>query len=384
MELVNATSFPAAYTLGREPSGRESLVVAVKGTYQFPEPGTEPVLAAEQAALVMADTFDGEPGFSSPVYEADFAPVKRRADLLVVGSAHAPDGRPVERLRAGIRVGPVSKLLGVVGDRVWQAGAGGARASRPQPFATMPLSYCRAFGGNDTADPEPKNHSAYLQNPVGVGYHRVSLAGAIDGRPLPNLEEEKKPVTSPTGGYHPMSLGPVGRGWQPRLKFAGTYDEAWLKDVFPFLPADFDAAYYQAAPGDQQGAPLVGGEEVVLLNLTPEGRTAFRLPSVALPVTFFRKGGGHEAVEAQADTLVIEPDLRRFSITWRASLVLRRDLFEVPQILVGRRSRAWWIAHETGKDYFPSLGELVATRASEEAEEAAAAAGVAEGLEAEP
>ena len=58
-------------------------------------------------------------------------------------------------------------------------------------------------------------------------------------------------MTVPWGAYRPMALGPVGRGWRPRLSYAGTYDQHWIDEVFPFLPADFDDRYYQAAPEDQ-------------------------------------------------------------------------------------------------------------------------------------
>jgi len=51
-----------------------------------------------------------------------------------------------------------------------------------------------------------------------------------------------------------MTFGPIGRGWSERLKYAGTYDDDWLENVFPFLPA-----YYQAAPADQQLLYLKGG-----------------------------------------------------------------------------------------------------------------------------
>ena len=86
-----------------------------------------------------------------------------------------------------------------------------------------------------------------------------------------------------------MSLGPIGRGWEPRYKFAGTYDQNWIDNVFPFLPSDFKDAYYQAAPLDQQIDYLRGGEEVVLQNLTPEGYTRFQIPQVQVPVAFFLK-----------------------------------------------------------------------------------------------
>ena len=37
MELLNATRMQAAYTMGTEPSAREHLVVAVKGTFAIPD-----------------------------------------------------------------------------------------------------------------------------------------------------------------------------------------------------------------------------------------------------------------------------------------------------------------------------------------------------------
>ena len=75
-----------------------------------------------------------------------------------------------------------------------------------------------------------------------------------------------------------MGLGVQARKLAARLKHAGTYDQHWLDEVFPFLPADFDDRYYQAAPEDQWLDEPQGGEEVMLVNLTPEGRTSFRLP----------------------------------------------------------------------------------------------------------
>ncbi len=66
MNLINATKMQAGYTMGIEPSGREQLVVVVKGTFNIPRKGEEPKLAEEQIPLIAADEFTGEPGFSSP------------------------------------------------------------------------------------------------------------------------------------------------------------------------------------------------------------------------------------------------------------------------------------------------------------------------------
>lgn len=371
MDLLNATGMQAGYTLGTEPSGREHLVVAVKGTFAFPEKGEAPHLAEEQVPLVEADTFTGEPGLSAPIYEADYAPRKPRCDVLLNGSAHAPGGKPATRVQVGLLVGTFNKSFDVVGDRVWQASALRADPGPPQPFVTMPITYDRAFGGCDNFHPDESKHSAFMANPVGRGYHKQLAAKLVDGTPVPNTEERGKPVRAPDKVYRPMSFGAVGRGWEPRYKLAGTYDEKWLKEVFPFLPADFDDAYFQSAPMDQQIATPRGGEQVALLNLTPEGRTAFRLPAVEVPVVFFRKRGDQEERQAVLDTIVIEPDQRRLMMTWRTSLPLKRNMFEIVQVLAGRMSRGWWWARELGKEYYPSLGAMVRARRAEreEAEE---------------
>lgn len=84
MELFNATKMQAGYTMGMAPDGCESLVVVVKGTFRFPERfDQEPALADEQVPLVMADTFEGEPGFSAPVYESEFPPKEPKCDVLL-------------------------------------------------------------------------------------------------------------------------------------------------------------------------------------------------------------------------------------------------------------------------------------------------------------
>ncbi|MCF6212368.1 MAG: DUF2169 domain-containing protein, partial [Gammaproteobacteria bacterium] len=156
--------------------------------------------------------------------------------------------------------------------------------------------------------------------------------------------------------------------WEPRYKLAGTYDQNWVDDVFPFLPADFNDAYYQAAPLDQQIDHLKGNEMVELINLTPNGRIAFCLPKKEIPIVFFLKKGGREERQAVADTLVIEPDLKRFTLTWRVQLPLKKNMFEIPQVLVGKKSRGWWRARDLGKTYYPSLAHLAKKKKAEASE----------------
>jgi hypothetical protein len=295
----------------------------------------------------MADTFTGEPGLSAPVHEVDFAPRKHRCDVLLNGSAYAPDGRPTTRVEVGLRVNGMAKSFSVVGNRHWQSGLRGVAASSPERFSVMPISYDRAFGGVDNRHEDPSKHGAFMRNPVGTGFHKDLRHEWVDGALMPNTEEPGRPVNSPTSDrYLPMSFGPIGRSWDPRYKYAGTYDDKWLKEHFPFLPPDFKQEYYQAAPLDQQVPHPQGGEEIRLVNLSPDGDVGFTLPVFDAPVHFFPRKGERENGTLVLDTIVLEPDRRRFMLTWRATRPLKKSMFEVAQVLVGRKPGAWWVARE--------------------------------------
>jgi hypothetical protein len=348
MELINATRMVAGYNMGLEPSGRELLVVVIKGTFRFPqagEPSTHFALHEKQLPLVMADTFTGAPGLSAPVYEVDFAPRKPSCDILLLGSAYAPHGRPATRVDVGLRVGQWSKSFTVVGPRQWDCGLATLRATSPEPFVSQPVSYDVAFGGTDLLHEDPAQHAAYMGNPAGRGFHKHLRKEWVDGKPLPFTEERGQGVTDPNGKYRPMSFGPVGRGWEPRSKLAGTYDDEWLEKHFPFLPPDFNEGYFQAAPADQQ-VPLDffndGPVEVTLSNLTPDGFTQFTIPSLTAPVHVFPKRGEREDYTATLDTVLIEPDLQRFSLSWRLARPLKKSMHEIAQVMVGKKGREWW------------------------------------------
>jgi hypothetical protein len=360
MQLVNKTPMVAAFTLAFEPDGRELLVVAIKGTYAFPDhDDAELELCDQQIPLVAADEFTGEPGVSAPRCETDFAPRKPRCDVLLNGSAYAPDGRPTDRVTVGMRVGNLIKSFDVVGSRVWLSNLMTVGITRPEPFTQQPISYDVAFGGVDRTNPDPAKHRWYSLNHAGMGYCESSSTDDLHHRPPPRTEETRKPVVSPRGKYRPMAFGSIGRAWEPRYKLAGTYDQAWIDSRAPFWPEDLDWRYFQAAPADQQTDYLVGGEEVVLLNVSARGVERFSLPRVELPVLLVHQQGRDMVAEPVADTLLLEPDLRRLTITWRVSHPLRRNLFELKEVVVGeRRGRdPDWV-----KPRYASLGEYIRSR----------------------
>jgi hypothetical protein len=130
----------------------------------------------------------------------------------------------------------------------------------------MPLNYGYAFGGTRLyLKGKETRIDAFEKNLIGTGYNQES--SLLDTLALPNLEAINKPITQPDYPYEPMALSAVARNWLPRRKYAGTYDAHWQKEIFPFLPKDFDERYFQCAPLDQQIDYPQGGEDVVFLHL---------------------------------------------------------------------------------------------------------------------
>src|SRR5690606_15595879 len=134
-------------------------------------------------------------------------PWKPRADVLLIGSAHAPGGKPVTTLPVSLKVGRIEKKLGIIGNRIWKGKRLlGVTASDPEPFTTMPITWERALGG-------PKDK----RNPVGCG------RDGADGRPLPNIEIPGKLIHGPGDRADPAGFGPLSPTWSPRCDRMGTY-----------------------------------------------------------------------------------------------------------------------------------------------------------------
>ncbi|MGX8009530.1 DUF2169 family type VI secretion system accessory protein [Mesorhizobium sp. ORM8.1] len=352
MQIWNQMGYPHEYTTATDVAGHEHIVVIVKGTFDFPSAlGGTVRKSAQQVPLVMADILTGTPGFSATLWESDFAFRKPRCDVIVNGLAYAPGGRPAVRVPVGIKVGNWSKLFEVVGHREWRAVGPVFTATAPAPFLKLPISYDVAWGGVDRLDPEDKLPASYKYNPMGTGWSRARNQRFIPGLRLPNTQAVGEEIRSPFGDYKPMSFGPMGRGWPGRIEYGGTYDENWMKNIFPFLPPDFDDRYFQMAPPDQQIDYPHGGEDVQLVNLTPEGRLGFQLPSTALSMTLFKQQ--HRVFDASVlpDTLLVDAENRRFSMVWRISHRIQRMILEFTECWVGPPSESMLRAMDRGKEY---------------------------------
>jgi hypothetical protein len=311
--LFNQTPYAAERNWTRDKHGVHWWIVAVRATFDLARDGRVS-LADEQLPPVLAPEYFGEPGKSSLRYDSDLLAAKPATDLLLLVNAHAPAGRAVPTVPVGLRVGPLQKQLLVHGERVYRSGVTGLTTSAPEPFITRPIRYELAFGGIDLSDSDPRNHRIDERNPVGRGLARRTAQ--LADRPAHAIEY---PGANPASSG-PAGFGPIDSAWLPRRALAGTYDERWERTKKPLLPDDFDPAYALSSPTDQRLAtPLVGGERVELVNMTPQGRLVIELPRISLAFAS-RFGSRRKPHPPKLATVLIEPEEQRLSLVWQSTL----------------------------------------------------------------
>ncbi|HEY6556234.1 MAG TPA: DUF2169 domain-containing protein [Polyangiaceae bacterium] len=333
--VTNRTPYAVGRVWGRTKEGVHEWIVAVKATFDIAPNGTL-ALADEQEAPLLLPQFHGEDGASSLRYDADLVAPKPTTDVLVNGTAYAPHGRPSSDFFVSLRVDRVHKVVRVLGDRTWEQGVRGARASKPEPILQAPIVYERAYGGWDTTDPDPRRQKMDARNPVGRGV--VIDETLRTGRPLHNFEYPDQP---------PEKAGPAGFGaiaghWSPRLELQGTYDEEWHARRKPLLPADWDPRSLLSAPPDQQAPThLRGGETVELVNLTPGGFLKLELPKIYLAFTTrFGLMNGRRSQEhrSRLATVIVEPDRPRLILVWSSSLLCHEQVDYLDETIVQEKA----------------------------------------------
>src|SRR5439155_1728295 len=155
-------------------------------------PEGHPMLAQE---TLRGDVFDDDDDEQTGecTYASDFADFKPQADVMLRGTCYTPRKERVVECPVRFGVGAWSKILRIVGHRVWMdriVGIGPAM-SDAVPFDTMPINDKHAFGG-----PE------YELNRAGRGYKT---------RELPNVEQPDDLIQSRTDKPIPAGFGP----WSP-------------------------------------------------------------------------------------------------------------------------------------------------------------------------
>lgn len=267
---------------------KTTVLLVVKATFEL----TDEVctLASEQVPCLGEVPWDDGGSLRT---EGDYALIKPEGEWYLTGTACAP--APATIVPVTVRVGELQKRLAVWGDRRWQRGLLGSRPSEPEPFTSMPLRWERSFGG-----------PAFEANPVGRGIEAVETATG-PALMLPNIEGPAHPIVSREARPAPAGMFAIPGTWPARAARTGTYDELWKRSRWPFLPKDFDFAFYNCAPADQRRQGFWRGDEVLELSgLSPtRPRIATRLPGLRARVFIEPASASNATLHSRRELLAL-------------------------------------------------------------------------------
>ncbi len=325
MDLINLSPVPARVLVTTDPVGAERIgMLVAKATFSLTG-GSQPHLDADVAEPILDDDVMATDG----LLPGDL--VTRRdpsMEVILLGQATAPEGRPVARSTVSLAVGRFRREIAVFGERHWVRRWGRLTISDPDPFTSVPLCWSRAFGGRATvwldrkatievADPINCRGRGFDPRPLAQGLCRH--LNAPDGypvvpscRPLPNLEDPRRLICHPDQQPVPACWATVPRdvgvgmlGTMYALEAGSEVDpnQAMLGMLYRCHPA-------WVLP------PLARAVEVRWSGLGPAGGAGFRLPALRVLADAV-VGEQHSTLELRPQVLVLRPDVGRFHLTYR-------------------------------------------------------------------
>lgn len=334
---------------GQNDAGEHVFSVIVKRSYRLTSRGGVERRETDHPLRLIDEYYDdGDPETSTVRHESEVAPYKPATDVVVIGKAYAPHGRPTEHMRVTVRVGDTRKVLAVTGDRTCRFRISGAlpEFTDPEPFAEMEIRYERAYGGHDERS-IPDIPFIYPRNGLGAGVVLRNVKESVDGLTLPNIEDPDDLLTperlfiGEPERWHlqplPQGLGWRQRSWYPRSALLGSYppflDAGTVtpEERMGLLLEDHVALAKQSrlkpmvawfGNGASLGLmipDLRGDEPVTLTGLAPDGPIEFTLPGDA-PRVALDIGLGVQEPAPRLHTVSIRADDREIDMIWRAAV----------------------------------------------------------------
>ncbi|AOJ11956.1 DUF2169 family type VI secretion system accessory protein [Burkholderia mayonis] len=231
MEFSNHTPFPALAFESFAPDGASFHTVVLRQTFELRNGSL--ILAQTQKPLATSDRFHGEPNQSSVAEESDLAPYKPSCDVLINGTAYAPQGRLLPRFVAGVRIvsAPIrsdedagvlttkvllDRRLAVTGQRYFARRSllvrsvnrlvkigtlgivrpGDWKLTSAEPIAQLPIRYEYAWGGQCRVD---------AQN---AAVKRVPKASRLDDeQQAAHPDQENIPIAHTICEDNPIGMG---------------------------------------------------------------------------------------------------------------------------------------------------------------------------------
>ncbi|MDI1475990.1 DUF2169 domain-containing protein [Polyangium sp. y55x31] len=315
VRVTSRGPFDVGSRLWRDERGSLVVTVIAKATYTF-APGDAAPLDVPVPLQEEDGHWDDDPTRSVHA-PSDFAPFKPRAEVIIVGSAYAPEGRPARSIAARIVVGSVDKTIEAWGPRRFRADGSVEEAPLQTRFS---LRYEYAAGGPGT------------DNPAGIDLSRSALLGPV---PVPQLVPHLHEITSLHEHIPRAGFGPIAAAWPVRAGLLGERERTWLgrSDAFA-LPKTLPRQYFLVAPEDQRlERPLEPNETIIAENLHGK-HPRLRMTLSGLTPYAIVAGSRGEPTRLQGDQLCIDTDRGICTLTFRAQIPLPAGS-DVQVIVVG-------------------------------------------------
>ena len=350
MEITNTTPIVADALLIQNPElGNWILIATAKATFCVEEDGSVGLDRENPLPLLLQDE-ETELGLlprdNLPRWDDAF-------EVILLGKAHAPNGKPVPQMDVSIAIDKQKRRLRVFGDRAWSGSGAEAQITRPQPFTEMPLTYERAFGGTCEVliDRESPIDIADPNNPAGRGIdpgpaiqHLTKTLNPPKGYPqyqgirlLPNVEHPMRLIARWEDAPLPASFAAVPLSTALHMNRAIDIKEGetpTLEDP-PFTAAIFHRAHPECV------MPLPMPDATVRLEgVTPGGQLEFNLPQIQV-FADFQFGTETGTMPLVPHMLVLLPEEMRLYIVYRNRMY--RDLSDADERGVRIRLEKGWL-----------------------------------------
>ncbi len=334
--LLNHTPFPAHAGFLRDHTGQSWWQIWIKGTFAIGH-DRAPSFVADQIPLNLGPAYADDDPAGLMVADTDLAHHKPRVDLTLHVEATPERDAPRD---LSFQMGKWLKVVRLCPPQTYAGWRGAARIDPDQKAAPVTLDWQIAAGGSD--------HDA---NPLGMGQDRPA-----------QLIYPDDTLTQKTIPARAAALGPIPPHWAPRSQYGGTYDAAWERTRAPMLPADFDPAFWQVAPQDQQlDRDALADDPLVISGIDGAKEVrSYALPRLDLDLQTKIGSTWHHAT-AELQTLHLDLVNDRATVTYAARWPLAHTAADVDiarsVVMLGRRNT-----------YRVSKADLAAYRSNAEGE----------------
>lgn len=305
LKVISQPNVSAAAFMWRSDERSRYLTVVAKATFDL-EPQRSP-LSDETEAL---RGFDPQ---SVDDVDSDRVPYKVRSEVIVTGSAHAPDRKPTNRFLVRVVVGGIDKSVGIVSERrLTREG----KILEGAPITKVELGWNKAAQG--------------ATNPIGRSNEVRDTQGMAL---LPCLVPPADLHSERADGIASIGLGPIPSHWSPRREMAGSRGGPYQDGDALVLTRDLDHAFFQVAPWDQQQQLTFDADaRIVLENLHPKHSRLVTNLQPLYVASNIRSKVRNEERALSADTLVIDAERGRCMLVYRTAIAIGAQ--EVPEVEV--------------------------------------------------